>query len=590
MKSFKYSILVAVFFLTFSSCFDNYDELVPDLEGVPAGGVQSVQIMNVSGNTLQLEVTVFAVDHFGGFIEGLTAENFTVSPENTNYNYRLLSVTEEDDEFVGAYSAGLLFDQSGSINSTDPTNDRIIAGASFANLLEGNDEAAIAAFSDGGFYTLPYQLLENFSKDKDRLVQSIESLAGKADGGTPLYRAIDNLIPFIASEANNTNKAIVAFTDGEDTEGGVIIEEMIQRACAAGIKIYTVGLSTSVDELELSKIAFRTGGAVMLAEDALQLVSLYSSLGELLQGEGRFYKLQLEVTNPSSDWGPGYLLGGKVNLNLSNDFPIGLPFLANLTHENSGSFNTRIPDCNCKEDFPDDLVKKWKDMAKDSLKKYPDIEDVPNPNAQITCAYADIYKTNPSKFKWAGLAAIVSGKIGQEIANKEWWESILGFFFLGTLEQAVKDGNQAVFEDLYWQHLAFNDGKMEEIEKIYCSGNISIEMYRAWLKISQENENYVWEGNKDLLYHEQKNILQDDMYKPYPHEWSLVQEETDKLRSPVPGHDNIIPSTSKIYDLDDRWKWISENIIPAWRTYEINSGNAISLKNEHKSYCPTCCD
>ena len=58
---------------------------------------------------------------------------------------------------------------------------------------------------------------------------------------------------------------------------------------------------------------------------------------------------------------------------------------------------------------------------------------------QSTCAYADAYVKKPEIFKWAGLAALVSGEVGKSCKNTS------GGWCAPPLQ-----GNRAVFEDLYW--------------------------------------------------------------------------------------------------------------------------------------------
>ncbi len=592
--------------LFLEGCLNEFDEIVPDLDGVPAGGVANIKILRVEDNKLELELTCFAVDHFGSFISGLGTQNFSITSENSNHVYRINGIDELQDEFIGPYSAALLFDQSGSIVNTDPNNDRILAGTSFVDLLASGDEAAAAAFSGGGFYQYPYELLVEMGADKSSLNTAIESLAGLADGNTPLYQSIYNLMPYVSQNSTNENKAIVAFTDGQDTQGGVSINEIVERACATGVKVYTVGLSRSVDESVLSEIAIRTNGAVMLAEDALQLVSLYRSLGELLQGSARLYKMTITVENTARPWRTGNDLEGVLNLNLSEEYPVTLPFGVELNSQNAGTFDQREPECACSNEIPVDLVSKWQDKAQEYLTANPNPEPY---NENITCAYANMYTQNPTKFKWAGLAALVSGEVGTapninlDLLGLPSYLDPLAFF------SSLEEGNEAVFVDLFWQHLAFHEEGLEEIEKIYCAGKLSgknyitLEVYRAWLKISSDNAEFIFEGNRDLLYHEQLNVLQPILYDPHPNWWGFLGTYTGvfnlfdlaplgygTLVSPVPGHGEGFPFSSNIDEFRDRWRWLETSILPEWKEFESDPNNASILKAEHQTYCSSCCN
>ena len=442
------------------SCLKEHDDIVPDLQGVPAGGMTGLNVTNLSGDIAEIEMTLFAIDHFGDFISGLSNSNFSITDLPSSLEYSILSVKDITDENRGAYSASLLFDQSGSINSTDPANDRIEAGVAFAKLINNGDEAAIAAFSSGGYYTPPYELLSEFSQNQDEISNVILGLAGKADGGTPLYKAIFNLIPYTVSNGNNENKAVVAFTDGDDTDGGVSINQIVEQACKNQVRIYTVGLGIGVDSDVLTEIAFRTGGAVMLAQDAIQLVSLYNSLGDLLRGKGRYYKVKFKLKQ-GNDWRVGQRVTGKMTLKLSESFTLDFPFNILFTRENAGDLDNRLPTCSCITNSTiGNEAQKWQDKASQYLSRNKDEAII---NQPITCAYTDIYYMNPEKFKWAGLAAIVSGKVGE--ASDDYHYGLFAEF-----KKDVFRGNQSVFDNLFWQHLAFQEGGIEQITRLFSLG------------------------------------------------------------------------------------------------------------------------
>lgn len=305
----KYSILKwSIFFLSIfclSSCFEEKD-LVPPLEGLPGGGVLKIEVTQVQGNQLDFCVDLFAVNHFGQFIEKLGMECFVYESQGSGgITLQLGNLGEGVDDNKGPYSAMLLFDQSGSIANTDPDNARVEAGKGFVNVMGGGDEVAISVFTSGGAYTSPYEILSGFSDNRGDLNKIVEGLAGNEGGGTPLYISIYNLLNFTKQNSKNSNKAIVVFTDGDDTQGGVLISRLIADAKALGIEVFTIGLGDLVDQDVLAEIALGTGGAVMLAKEVSQLVSLYKSLADLLRGEGRFYNTCWNAKKASGVWRSG---------------------------------------------------------------------------------------------------------------------------------------------------------------------------------------------------------------------------------------------------------------------------------------------
>ncbi len=352
-----YTTIVSTFlFFGLNSCLKEHNEIIPKIEGVPAGGMRSLQVTKVEGDLIELELSLFVVDHFGGFIKGLSSDNFKIKNQQSGQEITITGLREEQSEPKGPFSASLLFDQSGSINTTDTSNDRIKAGTGFAEIIGNGDEACVAAFSSGGYYQTPYELLAPFSDNPYNLIPAIENLLGKADGGTPLYQSIYGLIPYTADNSKNLNRAIVAFTDGVDTDGGVSINDIISSACSNKVQIFTIGLSEGVDDGVLSKLAFETGGAVMLAQDALQLVSLYNSLGDLLHSNARFYHLQMKVKRSSGSWNAGNTIAGEIELFLSEGWKIIYPFSIKLSQSDLGEWYEKLPACPCTYEEAKDVL------------------------------------------------------------------------------------------------------------------------------------------------------------------------------------------------------------------------------------------
>jgi hypothetical protein len=215
-------------------------------------------------------------------------------------------------------------------------------------------------------------------------------------------------------------------------------------------------------------------------------------------------------------------------------------------------------------------------------------------NKGLNKLYAEMYLSNPAIFKWAGMAAMASKSIGEKLQILKFgtfggfkaFNLPLGLVGLTTgvmnyLFDKVAEGNRAIYIDIYWQHLAYREGGINEIRKIFRQGDISLFMFRAWSliekgRISGEEE-LVWEGNRMLLENEQRNAIQPVLYEGSSNRllWQMISA-TDRyfgllIKAPVPGKASsfgaCVPG-GNLADFEQRWEWCVKNILPEWRKYE----------------------
>jgi len=106
----------------------------------------------------------------------------------------------------------------------------------------------------------------------------------------------------------------------------------------------------------------------------------------------------------------------------------------------------------------------------------------------------------------------------------------------------------------------------------------------------------VWEGNRDLLLHEQRDILQPTLYADHPYSWYLsdswggrIWNFGNVLKSPVPNDDEVFTSgiSQNIANFNQRWTWIENHILPKWKEFESNVSNKPLLMQSLKEVCPT---
>ena len=198
-------------------------------------------------------------------------------------------------------------------------------------------------------------------------------------------------------------------------------------------------------------------------------------------------------------------------------------------------------------------------------------------NEYVTAAYAEMYLRNPEVYKWAGMAALTSAAVGRGMYMIHYLKQshmglMLGLF--GREVAAVSDmlgaGNLAVFEDIYWQHLAYERAGIAELERIARVGGLDPRVLHSWRQIEQgrhnRNQALIWEGNRGLLHYEQQQVLQPAVYDGNSELWKAL---SGWILSPIPGHTETIESFApgaNIGIFADRWAWIEQRMLPHWQT------------------------
>lgn len=288
-------------------------------QSLPSAGVRGVRITSNSGARLEFEVDVVVLNPDGTPLGGLGGEAFSI-PDSATLHVERQGFSSQAGADQGPYSAVLLMDQSGSIVSTDPTDSRIQAGKVFFQALSAPDNAQLAAFASGGLLPYDVTVWGSFTSLGSSFYRPLDDLANLESGGTPLYAATASLIDHVTSNGTNPNRAVVVFTDGEDTDGTWSLKDVISLAQTRHVKLFTVGLSNSINVQVLSQMAAQTQGAMLWAWDARQLISIYGSLGNLLRGAAQFYRIRWSVTRSSGSWLPGTWISGNIGIQT----PMGL--------------------------------------------------------------------------------------------------------------------------------------------------------------------------------------------------------------------------------------------------------------------------
>ena len=232
-------------------------------------------------------------------------------------------------------SIAILIDTSISEQRTLP-DEKAAARAFLESVMRPQrDEAAIVSFT--GEVTLE----QGFTGSMDRLRRAIDHVefvppsgyvggGVVVGGGTPPISDTNQMLAgstaiwdavwassndLLQISADNTRRAIILLTDGEDTSSQVKMHEAIERAQKADALIYAIGIGDSyqggVDTGSLRKITEQTGGRAYFPRNENELRSAFDQIQRDLREQyliayspsnkardGSYRRIQIEVVEP----------------------------------------------------------------------------------------------------------------------------------------------------------------------------------------------------------------------------------------------------------------------------------------------------
>jgi len=215
-----------------------------------------------------------------------------------------------------------------------------------------------------------------------------------------------------------------------------------------------------------------------------------------------------------------------------------------------------------------------------------------------------MYSNNQDTMKWAGMASFASDTVGLGMMGAPIMGHIPGGPDGDKIKELLAQGNAQLFQDIYWQHMAFEHGGMKELQDAAKTGDVNAVQLAAWQEIADGKkaldeakkggdpaaikaaQDRVWQGNGDLLAYEQKTFLQNLVYDSSPEAREAFKGMTDitgmipgiGMPSPIPGGDSFQEYRDKqgrtgsadVGNVDQRWDWISNSMLPSFRDLEQN--------------------
>ena len=236
--------------------------------------------INVTLKVFTREPTTFSSDNFKLFEENNKIATFSVSASKAT-QYVMLAL-----------------DRSSSIKKQMGEVKK--AAVVFVNTMPDRVKAGIMSFGSD------VQFEHECSANKNSLLKAIQKI--RPYGGTSLYDVVYQGCESLTRIGNRTDlKTMVVMTDGYDSNprgtGQMSIKNLNEALAIAGkhnIKLFMIGLGSSIDKKVMVKLARKSEGAFLPARNTDQLRTIYLKLGQRLQLE-QYLAINYISPNPEAN-------------------------------------------------------------------------------------------------------------------------------------------------------------------------------------------------------------------------------------------------------------------------------------------------
>jgi VWFA-related protein len=216
-----------------------------------------------------VSVTAVIFDKGGRFVKGLGPQDVELLEDGVRQELTYFREAAGGDEKI-PLQVVLVLDASGSMRQSMQFMQQ--AANSFVRKLEDVDKALVVSFNES------IKGSAEFSDDGERLEQFVDSL--QAWGGTSLYDAIHYSLGRVRDQPGR--KALVVFSDGDDTTSRLGSQDVIDYARGIEATIYCVGIGSASHGF-LKKIAGETGGEAFFPDRVGDLIKVFATISEELR-------------------------------------------------------------------------------------------------------------------------------------------------------------------------------------------------------------------------------------------------------------------------------------------------------------------
>ena len=245
---------------------------------LPSSSARGQQEPTFRSGTELVDLYVTVTDDDGRLVPNLLREDFSIFDDRQPQEIALFENT------VRPITVVVMLDTSAS---TTNVMDRIMAGAEqFLIRMLPDDQGRVGAFND----KVEIEPAE-FISDRDNLIDALDLL--DFGNSTRLYDAVAESLD--ALQGVDGRKVILVLTDGDDTDSDVGWKDVLERAVAEEVMIYSIGLEVEFfnevrhvrtrPDGNFKKLAEETGGGYFKLQETDELGPAFTQVAKELHSQ-----------------------------------------------------------------------------------------------------------------------------------------------------------------------------------------------------------------------------------------------------------------------------------------------------------------
>ncbi|MBQ3715204.1 MAG: VWA domain-containing protein [Fibrobacter sp.] len=238
-------------------------KFIEDTSAIPVLDILQLDL----GNYPQICTQVSVTDKNTGLsFYGLEPSDLTLTQDGNEIKTQVTGI-----KTVMGISVVIVVDESSSMLTNNRAEKAKDAIRSFINEMGPYDKVAIVGFVGNKDSTVVRQAM---TSNKTQLLSAVNTIT-TSGSSTNIISGAYAALQQITNESNAT--AVILFSDGDNNDGTIKQESVINLAKSKKTSIYTIGLETNTRN-PLEALAKGTGGIFTFAKDASELGGIYTAI------------------------------------------------------------------------------------------------------------------------------------------------------------------------------------------------------------------------------------------------------------------------------------------------------------------------